>query len=163
MNSQFRQKLQKIDKERANLTADDSGLDAWVGDQLASIRADMLEFQRDNAYRRFLVRYLTEQYDHLQDPGHEREKPLCTCENNCTLMRGKLPATVLDAPTIADGIEEFAHEHNGHPTGLFEADRAYREAIGDLLTRLERVRTALINGEIPATADADREVSYAGT
>lgn len=161
MDEQFQDLIKKIEVERVSLGSEHAELDEWAGDRLAEIRADMLEFKRDQAYRRFLVRYLTEQYDHLQDPAHDREEPLCTCGNDCLLMRGKLPPTVLDAPTIAEGIEEYAHEHNGHPKGLFEADQAYREAIGSILSDLERVRTALINGQIPASERGDMEVDYA--
>lgn len=159
MQDQFQDYLEKIERERIDARPE---LDEWAGEKLTQTRADMLKFDRDQAYRRFLVRYLTEAFENLQDPSHDREEPLCTCGNNCMLMRGKLPPTVLDAPTIAEGIEEHAHGHNGNPKGLFEADRAYREAIGAVLGDLERIWTALKNDQIPKADREDTEVEYAG-
>lgn len=160
MDDRFDDYLQKIEAERIDARPE---LDEWAGDQLTDARAEMLQFQRDQAYRRFLVRFLSEEHDRLNDPDHDRSEPLCTCGNNCYLMQGKLPPTVLDGRTIAEGIEEYAHEHNGSPTGLFEADRAYREAIGSLLGTLERIWTALKNDQIPQSGREGTEVEYAGT
>ncbi|APX98698.1 hypothetical protein [Natronorubrum daqingense] len=159
VQAQFRAKLDNIQQERISAPTD---VDEWAEQKLTEVRAEILRFQRSNSYRRFLVRYLSESYDDLQDPTTDREEPLCTCENNCLLMQGKLPPTVLDAPTISKGIEEYAHNHPGSPAGLFDADTAYREAIASVLSDLELIWMALKNGEIPTSERGDTEVEYVG-
>lgn len=135
--------LQMIERDRTSASPE---LDEWINDQLVQVRSDLLKLQRENAYRRFLIRYIKDEHRKL---GDEREAPLCECGNDCALIRGELPPQVLAAESLQRGIEEYALKHPGHPQVLYDADDAFRQTKAQVITDLQHIATAAKNGVIP--------------
>jgi len=150
MSESIDEMLRKIEKNRAGAPAE---LDAWANERLIDVRSDILKIEREGAYRRFLIRYIKDEHRKL---GDEREEPLCTCANDCALIRGRLPPQIRGADSLHGGIEEYYLSHSGDPVVLDEADEAWRELKAKVLTELQRVWTGLKNREIPEQGPTDR-------
>lgn len=137
--------LKQIDSSRISAPPE---LDAWINERLVEVRKKRLKIQRDNAYRRFLIRHVKDEYRERD----QRDEPLCHCGNNCPLLRGEVPPQVLAADSLQRGIEDYTMTHPAHPQVLYEADDAWRETKAEVITELQRIWTAAKNQRIP---DAD--------
>ena len=144
------QLLTEIDENRLDCSAD---VDKWVDEELASLRGDIIRFERDGAYQRYVRRFIANDYD----PSEHGGKPRCDCGNDCPVLEGRLPALVKEADDPGRAQEEWAIRHPGTPYALLAADDEYREDLAALITGLHRIERVTRRDRIPESEQADAE------
>lgn len=149
---------QLLDEIHLNRVDCDPDVDEWVGEQLASLRSDIIKLTRDDAYQRFIRRHIAEEYT----PGDNGGEPRCDCGNNCPVLEGRLPAMVKGSSQPGRAAEEWAVRHTGTPYALLTADDAYRDelaAVHNELNHLEAVtrRNTIPGGEHDGDGESARQ------
>lgn len=147
--------LDEIDKNRLDCSYE---VDQWVAGQLAGLRSDVIKFQRDDAYQRYLRRYIAEDYS----PGDHGGQPRCDCGNDCPVLDGKLPSMVQRATDPGRAQEEWAIRHTGTPYALLSADDEYRDELAGLYTSLNRLVAATRRDTIPKSEQETDEQAADG-
>lgn len=149
--------LEEIDLNRIDCRDE---VDDWAGSELADLRSDILRFERDHAYQRFIRRFIANKYS----PEDHDGKPRCTCGNDCPVLEGRLPSMVKAADDPGRAAEEWAIRHPGTPHALLKADDAYRGELASVMNGLHRVEAATRRDRLPASArDDDQDDEESGT
>lgn len=134
--------LDEIDKNRLDCSP---RVKEWIGDELAELRGEVLRFQRDHAYQRYIRRYIANEYD----PGENDGRPRCDCGNDCPILEGRLPAMVQGADDPGRAQEDWAVRHPGTPYALLKADDSYREDLASLYNDIHSVLAVSRRDELP--------------
>lgn len=158
------EKLEQIEANRRDIASSHDEVDQWADEQLRDLWPRIIQVKRKDAYSRFVMRYVS-QYDPTEHSDDDGEPiPPCTCENDCPIINGRLPARVEDADEQAAAAEQWSIRHTGTPHALLKADEEWRDLLSDIyvdLYRIERgTRTKqIIGSDTEGAAKPDVEMT----
>ena len=134
---------EKLDRIDTNLDTMPEGNDEvinWALNELRSIYSKLETVRRDDAYQRFVMRYVSE-FDPEENCDDDGEPlPPCSCANDCPIIRGQLPARIENSSNPEVDAEKWALAHNGTPHALIRADEAYRDLKAEIHHDLTRIK-----------------------
>lgn len=128
----------------------DAAVRSEVNEAFGDLYGEIVELRGDDAYHDFLLSFVAREVEKFRTPAADhgyddnREDPVCTCNDiQCELKQGRLPVEVRSADDYDRGIRAFRQDHRGHPRVLDEAQAAWRDKRGRVVTELRDMVVAL--------------------
>jgi len=139
---------------------------AWADRLLHEYEPMISRVTGEESHRDILLTHIKREKTKFQVPAdsplnpydENRDRPLCTCGQECAIQRADEPAQFRRYDDLDDAVRAFKRGHPGHPLVLDEARGLYYDDIGTVKTVLRLIILAVRHEEIPQEGETPEEM-----